>query len=290
MQRDSRDSILNTFVVAISVCLVCSFLVSSAAVVLRARQNRNVDLDRKKNILVAAGFTSQEIDQAGGVFQLFEKRVEPIIIELATGKPADLTEIIDAAPDDKITNEQEALDWYNQIEAARKPISGLYADFENRSDDLAGISRKEKYSHVYLVNGPDGQIEKYVFPIRGKGLWSILKGFIAVEADFQTISGLTYYEHAETPGLGGEVDNRMWKEKWVGKSIFRNGDVGIAVIKGTADSDDPFAVDGLSGATITSRGVTNMLKFWLGPQGFGPFIDHQKSSGTLAANLLPGER
>ncbi|MEM9413564.1 MAG: NADH:ubiquinone reductase (Na(+)-transporting) subunit C, partial [Planctomycetota bacterium] len=139
--------------------------------------------------------------------------------------------------------------------------------------------------------GEGDSIDKYVFPIRGKGLWSILKGFIAVENDFQTIAGLTYYEHAETPGLGGEVDNTAWKASWVGKAIYSDdGEVGIEVIKGIADADDKYAIDGLSGATITSRGVTNMLQFWLGPDGFGPYINNQKNSSKSIAFNAAGAR
>jgi Na+-transporting NADH:ubiquinone oxidoreductase subunit C len=179
---------------------------------------------------------------------------------------------------------EDVVDNYDQIKAAKLPT--MSDAFEAKSDDLAGITRKEKWSHVYLVKGDGDSVEKYVFPIRGKGLWSILKGFIAVETDFQTIAGLTYYEHGETPGLGGEVDNTSWKEKWIGKAIYGDsGDVEIEVIKGIADADDKYAIDGLSGATITSRGVTNMLQFWLGPEGFGPYIQNQKSGSKVSATM-----
>ena len=277
----NRDSIGSTFFIAISVCLFCSFLVSSAAVGLRPLQAKNADKDRKKNVLLAAGFDQEAIDEAGGVFGLFDNRVTPIIIKLATGQEEGIEELVDSDDKDKINSPEDAIKLYDQIEVAKKKKAGLYTEFETKKDDVAGISRLEIFSHVYLIKGEDGNVEKYVFPIRGKGLWSILKGFIAVEGDFQTIAGLTYYEHGETPGLGGEVDNQTWKDKWIGKAIFDpSGEVGIQVIKGSADADDKFAIDGLSGATITSRGVTDMLKFWLGPKGFGPYIENQKSNGT----------
>lgn len=285
-----KDSITNTFLVAIGVCLVCSLLVSTAAVGLRDMQQQNADKDRKKNILQAAGFTQQEIDEAGGVFDLFEDRVSPIIIKLESGKEEGVETIVDA--NDKINSVKEAIRDYDQIESAKKKVEGLYTAFETKKDDIAGISNKEIWSHVYLIKGEGDAIEKYVFPVRGKGLWSILKGFIAIENDFQTIAGLTYYEHAETPGLGGEVDNLAWKEKWVGQYVFdESGEVGIKVIKGIAEPDDKYAIDGLSGATITSRGVTNMLQFWLGPEGFGPFIENQKSNGSqVSADKPSGEQ
>ena len=277
-----KDSILNTFVVAIGVCLVCSFLVSSAAVGLRDRQEKNAEQDRKKNILLAAGFSQDEIHEAGGVFEVFESRVEPVVIKLETGKSEDLEALVEGDEKDKITAVEDVVEQYDQIKASK--IEAMSEAFEEKSQDIAGITRKEKWSHVYLVKGESGDVEKYVFPIRGKGLWSILKGFIAVETDFQTIAGLTYYEHAETPGLGGEVDNVSWKAKWKGKAIYSDaGDVEIEVIKGIADNDDKYAIDGLSGATITSRGVTNMLRFWLGPEGFGPYIQNQKSGSKVSA-------
>ena len=286
-----KDSIANTFLIAIGVCLICSFLVSSAAVGLKPLQDENADKDRKKNILQAAGFTADQIDEGGGVFDLFKSKVQPIIVNLESGMEDGIQTIIDADPKDKIKSEDDALAYYDQIAASKKKIEGLYSEFEDKKNDLAGISRKEKWSHVYLIKGEGDLIDKYVFPVRGKGLWSILKGFIAVENDFQTIAGLTYYEHGETPGLGGEVDNKNWKAKWVGKAIYGDsGEVEIEVIKGIAENDAKFDVDGLSGATITSRGVTNMLKFWLGPTGFGPYIDKQKGGSQVSASKLSGEQ
>ena len=278
-----KDSYLNTFLVAIGVCLVCSLLVSSAAVGLKDLKTSNADKDKKKNILQAAGFTNDEIEQAGGVFELFSAKVEPIIIKLESGRQEGIESIVDFSETDEIESAEDAIQKYDQIMASKKQ-EGLYRLFADKKEDIAGISSAELWSHVYQIKGEGSSIDKYVFPIRGKGLWSILKGFVAVENDFQTIAGLTYYEHAETPGLGGEVDNVNWKAKWVGKAIYgEEGDVAIEVIKGIAGSDDKFAVDGLSGATITSRGVTSMLQYWLGPQGFGPFIENQKSGGKVSA-------
>ena len=91
-----------------------------------------------------------------------------------------------------------------------------------------------------------------------------------------TIKGITYYKHGETPGLGGEVDNQNWKDKWPGRKAFdASGKVVIALIKGSAGSaeENPHQVDGLSGATLTSRGVTNMLDFWLSDMGYGPYLE-----------------
>ena len=118
-------------------------------------------------------------------------------------------------------------------------------------------------------------------PIKGSGLWSTLYGFLALEADLNTVAGIGFYEHAETPGLGGEVDNPLWKAKWVGKLVYGD-DAGVAlgVIKGEVDLSRPAAIhqiDGLSGATLTSKGVHNLIRFWLGENGFEAFLVNLKN-------------
>jgi Na+-transporting NADH:ubiquinone oxidoreductase subunit C len=102
-----------------------------------------------------------------------------------------------------------------------------------------------------------------------------LYGFVALESDANTIAGLGFYEHGETPGLGGEVDNPRWKALWEGKRAYRDGQVAINVAKGAVNPQSSGAnwqVDGLSGATLTSRGVSNLVQFWLGAEGFQPYL------------------
>ena len=121
----------------------------------------------------------------------------------------------------------------------------------------------------------DGERKALILPIEGYGLWGTLYGYLALAPDTRTIVGITFYSHKETPGLGGEVDNPRWKALWPGRMAFNEGGVlSISVKKGAAGSaaEDPYNVDGLSGATITSRGVTNLLRFWLGESGFGPYL------------------
>jgi len=132
---------------------------------------------------------------------------------------------------------------------------------------------------VYIAETADGK-QVYCVPISGYGLWSTLYGFLALEADLNTVKGITFYEHGETPGLGGEVDNPRWKSQWPGKQVYRDDEAAIALAKGAVDKqspDAPWRVDGLSGATLTARGVTNLVQFWLGEQGFKPFLDNLKT-------------
>jgi len=97
-----------------------------------------------------------------------------------------------------------------------------------------------------------------------------------LEGDASTVVGLAYYDHKETPGLGGEVANPKWRALWHGKSVLDNhGKVAIQLVKGGVDPSSPNAVhqvDALSGATLTSHGVENMLHFWLGEGGYGRLL------------------
>src|SRR5690606_17188592 len=114
-------------------------------------------------------------------------------------------------------------------------------------------------AEVYLVNDAQGQLERIILPVHGYGLWSTLYGFMALESDLNTVVGLGFAEHGETPGLGGEVDNPSWKAKWPGKKVYKDGEVELGLIKGTVDPSSANAdwqVDGLSGATLTSNEVS----------------------------------
>ena len=134
---------------------------------------------------------------------------------------------------------------------------------------------------VFFVKRPGSdKIQQVVLPIYGKGLWGTLWGYLAIKSDLETVQGITFFEHKETPGLGGEVDNPRWKSQWDGRKLFdENGAPASQVFKGPAPSDNPYAVDGLSGATITSRGVTNLIRYWVSDDGYGPFL------GKLASEI-----
>ena len=250
----NKDSISNTLFVAIALCLVCATLVSTAAVGLRSMQQTNKLKDRKANILAAAGLMADGVD----IEEMFSSRIIDRIVDLDSGED--------------VTSEYESPADFDPIEFAE---SNNKEHSDKLKNDPATIKRREKRAHVYIVKASkdDDTPLMYVFPIRGKGLWSILKGFIALDADLKTIKGLTYYSHGETPGLGGEVDNPEWKSHWTQEKVLFNdsGKVAIKLVKGDW-KDDPHAIDALSGATITCRGVEKMLNFWMGESGFGPYL------------------
>lgn len=245
------------FVFAAVLCFVCSVLISSANVGLRERQEINKVLDKQKSVLQAAWLLKPG-EKAGRerVEELF-KNVRPLVLDLATGKV--LTDVDPAA--------------FDEEGAPSVPAP----------PNDAGIHAMKQQVKIYMVMDGD-KASMFVLPVEGMGLWSTMHGFLALDADTRTIHGLTYYEQAETPGLGGEVVNPKWKALWPGRLAYDdNWKPAIAVIKGTAGPVDkaPYSVDGLSGATITSRGVTNMLHFWLGDNGFAPFLKSFRENGRI---------
>lgn len=251
----AKDSVQRTMLVALALCVVCSLVVSTAAVSLKPAQEANKSMDRKRNILAAAGL----LKEGESVDKQFEQ-VTTKVIDLRTGK---YTDAVDPAS-------------YEQKAAAKEPS---LSEKLSKDEDIAGIGRREYYSLVYLVE-KDGKLDKVILPVRGYGLWSTLYGFLALENDANTIAGLGFYEHGETPGLGGEVDNPRWKALWHGKQVYKDGEAAIHLIKGSVDpqSDDAeYKVDGLAGASLTSKGVTHLMQFWLGEMGFQPYLKNLKA-------------
>lgn len=252
MPNDSRQK---TIAVALLLCLVCSILVSLAAVSLKPRQEANKLADKKQNILRIAGM----MEEGKSIDELF-KKIEARVVNLATGE---FDEEVDPAT-------------YDQRKASKTPGMSQSLD---KKEDIASIKRRADKATVYLVRENE-QIKTVILPVHGYGLWSTMYGFIALEGDAQTVKGFGFYEQAETPGLGGEVDNPRWKAKWPGKKVYaQDGEVALEVLKGALSDSTPtpeHKVDGLAGATLTSRGVTNLVKYWLGENGFAPFLKNLK--------------
>ena len=251
MQR----SPLYTILFATAVCIVCAIVVSASAVSLKERQDINAALEKQRNVLQAAGLMEpKEKLDAEEIAKRFQN-IEMEVVDLATGE---LAADIDPAT-------------YDQAREAKNPATSTPAP---RNPSL--VKRVPNHALIYKVVGDGGDIEVLVLPIEGYGLWKFLYGFIALEDDLNTVRGITFYDHGETPGLGGEVDNPRWKARWIGRKVFGDdGEPRIEVIKGFAPppAEAPYEVDGLSGATLTSRGVTNLIHFWLGENGFGTYLE-----------------
>ncbi|MFN6969580.1 MAG: Na(+)-translocating NADH-quinone reductase subunit C [Rheinheimera sp.] len=249
---NSNESIGKTFGVVIGLCLVCAIIVATAAVQLRPLQVENKLLDAQKNILVSTGLLSGD-----NIKELYLKHVQERLVDLDTG------EFVDQDP--------AKYDY-------RKAMKDIkLSDALASEDDKASIKRRAKIAPVYLTYNDgveSGKLSAIVLPVHGYGLWSTMHAFVALDVDGVTIKGVNFYEHAETPGLGGEIQNPKWVSQFVGKKI--TDDSGVPTIKvlkpGNAAPDSMTDVDGLSGATLTSNGVAYTFEFWTGAKGFAPFL------------------
>jgi len=256
----SNDSFGKTIGVALCLCIACSILVSTSAVQLKPRQMENKKLDIKKNLLLASKLIDNSKASKAEVLKAFE-RVETKVVNLETGE-----EVEEIDPDK-----------FDAKKASKDPGMSVAIPSDK---DTGGIKRRAKYSKVYFVKSESGGVEMIVLPVHGKGLWSTLYGFLALSADTKTVKGLGFYQHGETPGLGGEVDNPLWKAKWVDKKAYdENYQPVVKVVKGPATPGSETDVDGLSGATITSNGVSGLVRYWLGDGGFGPYLAKFRAEG-----------
>jgi Na+-transporting NADH:ubiquinone oxidoreductase subunit C len=246
--------------VAITLCLVCSVLVAGASVLLKPLQDRNQALAVRKEIVRVAGF---QADNAQQVEALFQQHIEARILDLDTGN---FDDSIDPAS-------------YDAHAAARNPATSRALA---ANEDPAKIKRRPNEVPVYLVR--DGaRVKTVILPVYGYGLWSTMYGFIALAGDGRTVTGLTFYEHGETPGLGDFIESPAWQAQFPGKLAFdEHGKLRLGVIKGGVDPASPdasYQVDAVAGATLTSNGVNNLLRYWLGEQGFGPFLGRLQAGG-----------
>ena len=240
----------------LAVCVVCALLVSFSAVQLKPLQKANKLLDQQTKILEASGL----LEKAGkDVVKTYNEFVVARMIDLDSGEFIE-GDVINF--DERRNSRDKAL--------SIKPES-----------DLAGINRRSNTAVVYLVKDDAGVIDTVVLPIVGSGLWDLMYGYVGLEADLNTVKSVIYSDHKETPGLGAEVLNPAWKALWPGKKIYNDaGEVKAKLVKGGAKASDIHGVDGLSGATLTSNGVTNTLQFWFGKEGYSTFITKYLAEGV----------
>jgi Na+-transporting NADH:ubiquinone oxidoreductase subunit C len=251
------DSTRYTILFAAAVCVVCALLVAVSAVGLRDRQERNAQLYRQKNVLLAAGLVQPEQDLSDeALLKIFRDNISVRLVDLATG---------DLVPEAKVDPHT-----YDQRRARNDPAQSRAAP-----PNAAQVQRLPALAAVYIVVRKDGPVMQVVLPIEGIGMWGTIYGFIALDRDGNTVRGLTFYDQKETPGLGGEIGNPKWQAVWRGRKVYdANWEPRLTVIKGRAGppDQDPLRIDGLSGATITSNGVARLVAFWFSRDGFGPFL------------------
>jgi Na+-transporting NADH:ubiquinone oxidoreductase subunit C len=239
-----------TFLVAILVAFCCAALLSLTAVGLADRVQANRDRELMNNVLLAAGLEEPEA-------------VDVRIVELDTGG--------------YVSSADVGIGTYDQRQAAADLD---LSDAIPEDEDLAHIGRREKYSYVGLIYD-GGQLDQLILPVRGAGYGGILYGFVVLDGDLATVRNIQFIEHSETPGLGAEVTNPVWRARWSGKRIYDDaGRVRIELVRAGVDPGREAAVhqvDALSGATVTSEGVTSLMRYWFGERGFAPFLEKLRS-------------
>ena len=234
---------MNKMIIPLIACVACAVIVSVTAVSVRPEQNLNIENEKKLKILAAAGIVTDEVEKEFS-------NIETLYVDFASGQLVQVE-----------SN-------YDHIKAS---ASAQSSSIVPKDQDIAILKRRENIAPIYVWYSEEEQIQKVVLPIRGYGLWGTLYGYISLDSDLNTVKGIEYYDHKETPGLGGEVDNPDWKSDWDGKKVYdSSGEVILYVTKGPSSED--YEIDGISGATLTSNGVTNMIRYWLGENGYGPVL------------------
>lgn len=240
-----NESRTKTVIVAFLVSAVCAVLVSAATVVLRPIQAANRAAEEQAQIAaLVRGIPGMAdlLEETGGT-------LSTVVIDLASGRAAN-----DVTP--------------QTLEAALAD-AGNWSQLDPGAD-LAGLGQRPNYVQVYLLRG-EGEVILALLPVTGQGYGGRIDAILALRGDMNTIAGITVTQNSETPGLGGRIVEPTWQAGFAGTEVRDpTGEIQFSVARGVATS--PYEVDGITGATRTGRGVTRMVRFWLGPDGFGPFI------------------
>ncbi|MBC8240108.1 MAG: NADH:ubiquinone reductase (Na(+)-transporting) subunit C [Alphaproteobacteria bacterium] len=244
-----NNSARKTIIVTLTVALVCSVLVAGSAVLLKPLQIENKETARRSHIAALSHILEER----------YGSQI-PITLEVR---------LIDLASGVVVTNVDPVS--YDQRRAAADPARQVMVPADQ---DLAGLKTRAPWAVIYIARRA-GRLEMVMLPVRGRGFGSMLYGYLALGADLEHVLGLSFHEHGETPGLGALIDSQDWKRRWRGKIIRDGGIIKLGVAPGPVDPSSELAryqVDALTGATWTGMGVTNLLHYWLGPHGFGPYL------------------
>ena len=240
------DSRGKTILVAFLVSASCAALVSGATVFLRPIQmaNRAAEQAARLEALLSAVPGMDQI-----LTGLGDGELTTVVVDLDTGKAAS-----GIAP--------------NQLQAALEGPENWTTLAPER--DVAEIGSRPNYAQVYFLR-EGGEVALAILPIFGSGYGGTIEAMIALRGDMNTIAGLTVTTHSETPGLGARIEEPAWLLSFAGKQIADDtGAVRFAVAR--AQSSGVHEVDGISGATRTGNAITRIVRFWLGPDGFGPLM------------------
>lgn len=240
-----NESRTKTLVMAFLVAAICGVLVSAATVYLRPIRAANQAAEQQARLeALLAG-----IPGMGETLAQSDGALSTVVIDLEDGGAAD-----EVTPETLEAALNEARNW-----TALSP-----------AEDIADIGRRPDFAQVYLLR--DGErVSLVLLPMVGAGYGGPIEAILALRGDMQTIAGFTVTRQSETPGLGARIEEPSWQADFAGTQAYGGaGDVRFEVARGPAGNE--FEVDGITGATRTSNAVTDMIRFWLGPDGYGPFI------------------
>jgi Na+-transporting NADH:ubiquinone oxidoreductase subunit C len=216
---------------ATAVCLVCSILLALVSSALAPRQARNKANDVKTKVLQVFG---AEVTDAKGKLSISQDALDALFSSRITGL---------------------VLNADGQVVADRAVATLTPQQISDR-DKSTGM---KAFYPVYIYEDPETSLKQYAIHVSGKGLWSTIKGFMALKADLSTIAGVVFYEHQETPGLGGEVEKPYFQDSFKKKQWLKDGVLQDFHITKPGADPDPHSVDGITAATMTCRGVESFL-------------------------------
>ena len=269
----ARDSPLRSLLVVFVTAVICSSIVSGSVVLLRPIQLENQLLRDSVNILRLSGQLDETTQVDRSVLLEHFKRLDARVINIDEA-------VFDAGLDPYTLDPRKA---------ASDPELGVQIPPEQ---DHAGLGRRSRYVTVYLV-WKGKALDRVILPISGAGMWSMIRGYLALESDFNTIAAVTFYEQNETPGLGDQIVQPYWQAQWVGKRIFdETGSLLFRVAEGPVAPGSPAAeyqVDALTGATVTANAVSALVQYWMGPHGYGPMLNRWREQPPQPAASTPGQ-
>lgn len=238
-----RESNVYTIFFALLIAAVFSLLLSVISESLDEKQRLQLEADIKYNILIATGLRECPLDQREAMEHrtqkecvdaqcCFDRYIESLAVDYQ-GTPVDMKKI--EKPPFRISLEKQK----------KRP-------------------REERVLPVFK-RVEEGKVVAYCVPVVGKGLWSTIYGYIALKPDMNTVHGIAFYKQGETPGLGAEIQSKWFQDNFKGKKIRdeQGNLVSIEVVKGKLQpgmKNREHKVDGISGATLTGNGVTQLLE------------------------------
>ena len=241
-----NESRLKTVIVAFLVSAICAALVSGATVLLRPIQTANRAAEeqaRIESLVRGIPGIAPILEAAGGT-------LSTVVIDLESGRAA--SDVTPAVLDDVLSDPSN----WTALEAGA---------------DLAGLGQRPDFVQVYLLRNED-KVSLLLLPLSGQGYGGRIDAILALRGDMNTIAGIAITQHSETPGLGARIEERSWQASFPGTEIRDDsGEIRFRVARGPASG--VHEVDGITGATRTGRSVTQMVRFWLGPNGYGPFLE-----------------